>query len=537
MKIRHSIPAATAAAVFLAAPALAKGASIWLQCDGYPKPEDSGVKIVKGLAALSTLGIFGIPEHYDPDKRAFGEAGVAACQEALANGAAASGPWIRRVTLNQALAIHQLEAKKPEAALAAVVAARAAAGENASNPYYARSTGVSLDLLETVAQLQLGHVREGVATTRRAAAARPWSIRVQATALAMLSWDDSFDEQKLLVVDRLRRLNPGSNQLAGDLLLRAGRYKEAWELLRPAALRQGPAKSAIAAFVEQSGMPVAAFAAARAGDKQGSDAVVAKITESAHAVLLPPDKAKLPAGFKPVVSTIQEKQLLAPLERWRPMIDAANLLNAGDARAAQDRLLSVSSWPGVPLLADLVADIRAKLPEKERRGLVLIDPKDIRGKVSEAPATRMERIHASELFKILPEPEDETRLNAFSKQFGLGLKPTGFKDKKLDSGLTRIEYVGSVSSPVAVEEMTLLRAAQLALAAGQKGFVIEDRADYTRMRQMTMRGMPVGTPTLAGYMTQLDVRFTDLSDPRAVDAAKVAAELKPVYARPEPARR
>jgi hypothetical protein len=531
-KLRHAALAA-AAAIVAASPAASKTASIWVQCDGYPKPEDSGVKLVKGLAALSTLGIFGVPEHYEPERRAVAEAGVAACQEALANSAAASGPWIRRVTLNEALAIHQLEAKKPDAALLAIQAARAAAGQNASNPYYARSTGVSLDLLEAISLVRLDRGAESIAVARRAGAARPWSVRVQAVALALLSWDDAMDEPKMAVVDRLRRLNPGSNDLAATLMLRAGRYKDAWALFRPAALPAEEKTNDVPLFTGSSTLPLAAFTAARAGDRKGSDAVVARITAQAEAAggRLANMKLHISGANDPSATA---KFLLQPLERWRPMIDAANLLAAGDARAAQDRLLSTSTWPAIPMLADLVTDLRAKLPEKDRRGLVLIDPAQIRAKGKEGSAAKLERVNGAELFKILPEPEDENRLNAFSKQFGFGLKPTGFKDKKLDSGLTRIEYVGSVSSPLAVEEMTLLRAAQLALAAGQKGFVIENRSDFTRMRQMTMRGTPIGSPTLAGYMTQIDVRFVpDLADARAVDASTLSDTLKAVYVRPQ----
>src|SRR4051794_21228690 len=113
-KFRHAALAA-AAAIVAASPAASKTASIWVQCDGYPKPEDAGVKLVKGLAALSTLGIFGVPEHYEPERRAVAEAGVAACQEALANSAAASGPWIRRGTPNQAPPNHPPQGEKPAA--------------------------------------------------------------------------------------------------------------------------------------------------------------------------------------------------------------------------------------------------------------------------------------------------------------------------------------------------------------------------------------------------------------------------------------
>jgi hypothetical protein len=215
------------------------------------------------------------------------------------------------------------------------------------------------------------------------------------------------------------------------------------------------------------------------------------------------------------------------------MVVAATHLSAGDAAAAQATLLAATSWPATPLLADLAADIRAKLPPEARKGLVAIEPAELRAKVQGDPQARLDALAGPALFELLPEPEDEDRLNGFSGQFGLGLKSTGFEDKLLPSGLTMIEFVGSVSSPLAVEEMTLLRAARLALKGGHKGFVIEKRDDFTRQRTMTMNGIPTGPSTHAGYMTRIEVRFVDdLGDARAIDAAALDRALSPLYARP-----
>ena len=220
------------------------------------------------------------------------------------------------------------------------------------------------------------------------------------------------------------------------------------------------------------------------------------------------------------------------MEHWRPLVTAAARLAAGDAAAAQESLVAATQWPVTPLLGDLAADIRAKLPAEARKGMVAIEPEAFATKLRGDVNARLDRIASPELFSFLPEPEDEDRLNSFSGQFGLGLKSTGFKDKLLENGLTRIEFAGSSSSPLAVEEMTLLRAARLARKAGRKGFVVEKREDYTRHKQMTMNGAPIGPSTLAGFMTKIEVRFVDdLSRPGAIDAAKVDEALSPLYAR------
>lgn len=547
MKILHSALGA-AAALALAGTADA-APSVWAQCDGYPKPESSGTKIARGIAMIGTLGLAGVPKDYDPDRRARGDAGVAACTAALADPDAASGPWIRRVTLNQYLAVHHLEANRPEAALAALDSAAAAAQGNAADPFYARSTGVSLDLLRALALFGLGRDEEGTAIALRAAAARPWSARAHMLALSMLKVDPAMPPAEIALIERLTRLDPSSAELPGTLYLLAGRPSEAWSFLKkawdnrpaekesagppsfmPASIRRGLAAATID---PRSKDYLFAFAAARAGDKAGSDSILADIAASGQATI-----ERLKGGKRPTppeeLAKI-EAMLRVPRDQWQPMIDSANLLAAGDAAAAQERLIAASSWPAAPLLIGLVRDLRDKLPPEARKGLVAIDPAVIERKAGTTTATGLARLSVQPVLEALPEPEDENRLNAFSRQFGLGLKKTGFKSKKLPSGLTRIEYAGSVSSPLAVEEMTLLRAAQLAAEAGHKGFVIEKRNDYTRYRQMMQYSVPVGAPDLAGYMTRIEVRFTDDLTGDAIPAAGLIKALAPIYIRPGPA--
>lgn len=537
------IALALSASVAFAGAAEAKGPSIWVQCDGYPKPTASGVKLLRGLAALGTLGLTGLPETFNPEGRAHGEAGVAACTAALAD-SAASGNWLRRVTLGQGLAIHQLEAKKPEAALAAIDAALAAAGENRSNPYFARSSGVSLDILRGIALLQLGRAEEGLASVRRAAEARPWSARVKIVALGMLGLDPAVEPVEFTLAEELRRLDPSSAKVPASMYLRGGRYAEAWRLYK-AQMAMG---TEAGETISDSGLPVrqlksdftdqllAAFAAARAGEGAAANEIMEGALKEARA------SAAILAKFRGEVAGPQlaehEKALTAGIERWRGAVDAAALLAAGDAAGAQAKLIAGTEWPASPLLGDLAADIRARLPADQRKGLVAIEPAELRAKLGDNREAALARMVGMDLFEILPQPEDENRLNGFSKQIGFGLKGTGFKSKKLPSGLTRIEFVGTVSSPMAVEEMTMLRAARLATEAGHKGFKVEKRSDYSRYSQMTYNGTPVGKKTLAGYMTQVEVRFVDdLADPSAVDAAALAAALGPIYIRPAQPKR
>jgi hypothetical protein len=520
-------------AVCLCATVEAKPPTTFVQCDGYARPKAGSSDLVKGKALTRSWSFSGFSSGFNRGGRLPGAGGVSACKAALADPLTAEAGWIRRVTLNQALALHHLEAREPEAALAALDSAMAAAGSNASDTFYRRSTGVSLDILRAIALMRLGRGEEGLGAVRRAAAARPWSKRVQMLALGMLGIDGGHEAEELALAERLRALDPDYAETVAAIHLRSGRYAEAWAQLRKRQEKDRPAAEAAGYFnysEDVSKALVAAYAAARAGDREGSRAVVESLRARSRAAAA--QLGKLTAREPEVWSAAAiDKAVTRPIDRWIPVVEAAELLSAGDASGAQEKLISVTDWPATPLLAQLTGDIRGKLAPEARKGLVAIEPAQLRARLHGDRNARLDRLASPELFSLLPEPEDEDQLNSFSGQFGLGLKNTGFKDKLLENGATRIEFVGSSSSPLAVEEMTLLRAARLALGDGRKAFVIEKREDFSRHKQMTMNGVPTGPRTLAGYMTRLEVRFVD--DPRqagAIDAAAVDSALGPLYA-------
>jgi hypothetical protein len=76
----------------------------------------------------------------------------------------------------------------------------------------------------------------------------------------------------------------------------------------------------------------------------------------------------------------------------------------------------------------------------------------------------------------------------------------------------------------------LLRAAELAKAAGKTHFVIVDRKDFSRYMQTTRSGVPISSvPT--GFKTELIVRFVDDGGDvtRALNAVSVIDALGPLY--------
>jgi hypothetical protein len=105
----------------------------------------------------------------------------------------------------------------------------------------------------------------------------------------------------------------------------------------------------------------------------------------------------------------------------------------------------------------------------------------------------------------------------------------GFRSTANPDGTTKVEYVGNTPSALLVQEMTLLRAAELTRAANKTAFEIVERKDYQRTLQMSRGGVPISS-TPQGYKTELTIRMLDAAtSQRALNAVDVIDGLGPFY--------
>jgi hypothetical protein len=105
----------------------------------------------------------------------------------------------------------------------------------------------------------------------------------------------------------------------------------------------------------------------------------------------------------------------------------------------------------------------------------------------------------------------------------------GFRSTPNVDGTIKVEFIGNTPSPLLVQEMTLLRAAEVTKEAGKPAFVIENRKDYSRVMQTTQYGAVISSRP-AGYKTELTIRPLDtLSGPRVLNATAVIDGLGPLY--------
>lgn len=154
--------AAACAAAFVnagAAQAADREPSNYLKCDGQPNNMTGGEQFARFLGAITLLGLFApTPEAADPEARAFGEEGVAACSALIDDSEQGEGNAVRRVPLILARALHQIEAKSYSAALEDVELARneASAAGLVGNPYFDRSMGLSFNNIASAVHLRMG---------------------------------------------------------------------------------------------------------------------------------------------------------------------------------------------------------------------------------------------------------------------------------------------------------------------------------------------------------------------------------------------
>ena len=109
-------------------------------------------------------------------------------------------------------------------------------------------------------------------------------------------------------------------------------------------------------------------------------------------------------------------------------------------------------------------------------------------------------------------------------------RTAGFRSTPNEDGSIKVEYTGNTTSGPVVQEMTLLRAAELAREAGKSHFHVVGRNDYQRYLTQTMNGVPMNR-TLTGYKTELTIRLLGEGEgiADALDAVAVIDALGPVY--------
>jgi len=444
----------------LAAPEVEKPGSRYLQCDGLPNNMTTGESAARLLGALTLLAVFAPdPESVDISKRKFGAEGVAVCTS-LIEGETKEGDPDRRIGLILGRAVHRIEAKDLDAALADVAMARgeAVAAGLMADPYYARSRGRSFDQLDAAILFRQGKAAEAQAAMLRGTDA------LKHSPLEFLQLRYSFalpkaSDTELQYLDWGSRAGINFGGYWADRLDELGRFAEA------ARLRDALTDYNKATTPDKRAslwIALAAISHALAGDK----AVAAERAAEARANF---DARK--AQGKPEDSAVQ-------------FIEAMDLygilaaMDAGDVKSARRLFAARSEW---------VASSFGVVLEVNRRLRAGAAPDELIGGLAKGPEALWAQRADARRAELLAKDSDNKTLfwkidsaisasayEALSKTVWRTEKSTMvLKPKQLLKNESKAEVMALFNTewPVALEAY-MMHAALLARSRGHQGFVI-----------------------------------------------------------------
>jgi hypothetical protein len=554
--------AVTLAATAIGVPSIAQAApSIWVQCDGQPKPESTATSAAR-LATVTLLGGFGIGllaigETGTGTPVASGADGVRACTDALADPVVETF-WERKVSILYSRASHRIVANDTAGALADLQLAREVGVGRGSNALFQRSIGVSAQMFEALLLARAGKQPESEVLAVAAADQRPYSTALQIAALNLI-WDGpvlSDNERRL--IERVRRLDPDTAVRMAwrlDATDDSNAAFAAWSQLATNNVRL----PTYAAIMDNNKNPTlrtttqdpvmlsrAALAAARAG----------KVSE-AEAFLATPTLAALIAqgSETPVAAAV-------PTGDAARGLSAATLADATAQRRREETLIKyeTNAKSFLPLINAIVAEQKGDkskavtyVQENMNTMPSVVAASELARRLSVDPATREQVpsfIATNLLKKSRPSIEDFTKdvelkgyidaLPRFQnvaggnryRAFGVW-SGTGYKQEARDDNKPGIELTyPNNSDRFAADEMLLLRAAEVAKERNMTGFIV--LAQSSRDTYRYGRGLY----EVIDLPASLEVDFVDADNPAALyadrkayilRAADVLSALAPIY--------
>ena len=561
----------------LAASAQAGDKQDFTACDGraHPGKQADGMRGEPSRSSYSFGGSF-----VGSGFGGFGGRGtVAACDRALASPRLLPGQTLRRGHLLRARAAAHLQSGDSAKALADLDLAQAAVGAGAKDRFYKRSMGVSLDLLRAIAHAQAGDGARAVALAQAAMAQRRYSSQVQQLGAEIVHAAGADNGGAKADWSMAMRLDPSA---AASVLMReadAGNYREVLAL-RPGVPLNWPAKAPNAFVLMNGGSEGvglmqalivslhSAYAEAAIGDPARAKAGLAEIRRRVQALQpVEPEPAKTAAAPAATPDSAKDTraegdQAAKPAKPAKAKFvapDLAPLLEAAlaprfkqvEARIAvaegrhSDAIAALvgASLPKDAATTELLRALKAAAPAKE--AALVPDATGFAADAGEQRRKTLLRLAGQAL--ITPETPravvdyEKSRPNILGALVGGALsmgtsllggidRLDGFRSTRNDDGTTKVAFVGNTPSAMLVQEMTLLRAAEVTRAAGKAAFEIVDRKDFARSLRTTRGGVEISNvPT--GFKTEMTIRFLDAADasPRALDALAVIDALGPLY--------
>src|SRR5215471_14219 len=196
-------PTIALALLVVATQARADTPSVYLQCDGYPAHRSAAELAGRILLIMATSGLAGVGEKADVSKRLAGADGVNACTAAIARETYPT----RLVQLTLARAIHHIEAKEYEPALADARSIPTVAGPTANDLVFQHSLMLTALELQAAILLRLDRPAEAETVALQMAATSPYDVITQQRASPYVGLTAQITPAKKEYLDRLARVS------------------------------------------------------------------------------------------------------------------------------------------------------------------------------------------------------------------------------------------------------------------------------------------------------------------------------------------
>lgn len=504
-------------------------------CDGLKKPKkkDDGMRGVATIQrSYSFVGGTG--------KSAYKT--ISSCDRALSNKKLLPKQTLRRAHLLRARAAANLSLNKPEEALVDLNDAKANLADFTDDLFLQRSMGVSLMLLEAMVNTSLGNNEEAVNLAEQAAKLRPYARQVQLASAMIKHSARPIGEKSPAPWDGLLRISP---DFADGILLREaeiGNFQAVARVAETVNIKWPEKAPTPYLLLSNNGLGSQwmnslistmhiAYAKAAIGESEEAERHIATITEKLESVSSE-DKSE-----NQILTAIREKMV----NPYLATIEARIALSKGE----NDKVITIVSDEGLAQNAATLELMNAISQSEINNIAALVETELLTEKLKEDRNAKTSKI--AELVLIAPESKrsvvdyEKSRPNILGAliggAFSLGTsllggidRRDGFRSEQNDDGTMSVEFVGNTTSGPMVQEMTLLRAAELAQGAGRSEFVIVNRNDYARYLISKQYGVEVSrVPT--GYKTELKVRFLDEdeTDEAMLNSLQLIDDLGPFY--------
>lgn len=550
-----------ASALALAIPhvAVAGESEDFAACDGMKKPRRDADGM-RGPADLAEYGRLANNLGNRPQQV------IRYCTSVLEGDRIRTHQTLRRAHVLRARAAAFVQTGQADRALADIAEARRQVSDRADDAVFQRSMGLSLDLLEAIALADKGDLQRAASIARTAQASRPYALQIQMVADRILA----LAEPGTASASNLMQIYPLAREQQIPRLVANADFAAAVALADSSNLIQMPASFTLDDLLLDGGNPDRLLArqlnavimridVAHALAATGDTPRAQELVDGLRSLQAPGERSSGPERLLHIVLQAE------PVAQRLQLADARLAVALGDADGA-DALLAGTVLGETPRDRELQAALAALRPQSLAADAAEAGPDMAQivqavapaeaveeANPEAAPAAITEPVNASGLRRLAPAllftPEtarsvidyELSRPNILGAIVGGALtlgtsllggidRTAGFRSSHNADGSVSVEFTGNTLSGPMVEEMTLLRAAELAHEAQKPFFEVTSREDYMRYQVGRQFGVEISRRPV-GYKTQLAVRFLESADdsPHAISTVGVIDALGPFY--------